>query len=153
MREPCVSDEADWRAVETDEVWTRGSSRTEAGPRSAAAPGAGAQDADGWRAVELGREHAQLELQLRQPRREPLALLVQGLGERRNLVEELTFTIGHGGVHTGQVGSKKGAVAPEAWRDATFRKSVGRILTRAPAAPASVTRGAPALHVARAKIG
>src|SRR5205823_2901655 len=43
---------------------------------------------------------AAIGLQLVQPRREPLALLVQGLGQRRNLVEELTFTIGHGGVHT-----------------------------------------------------
>ena len=100
MREPCVSDEADWLAAETDEVWTGGSSRTEVGPRSAAGPGAGAEGADGRRAVELGGEHGQLEFQLGQPRREPLALLVQGLGQRRNLVEELTFTIGHGGVHT-----------------------------------------------------
>src|SRR5207248_9067960 len=49
-------------------------------------------------------------------------------------------------------GSKKGAGGPEAWHGATFRKSGWRILTRAPAAPASVTRAAPSLHVARAKI-
>src|SRR5438309_525884 len=48
--------------------------------------------------------------------------------------------------------SKKGAGGPEAWHGATFRKSGRRILTRAPAAPASVTRAAPTLHVARAKI-